>query len=85
MEALLELFWLTVRKVPWGLRRETGEEGQQTELREGLVQRVYTMSSGHLRWTLQAKDHLARKQEEIQACSQWGCWENFKVFFSHLS
>ena len=62
MEALLGLFWLTVRKVPWGLRRETGEEGQQTELREGLVQRVYTMSSGHLRWTLQAKDHLARKR-----------------------
>ena len=40
MEAPLGLFWLTVRKVPWGLRRETGEEGQQIELRERLVQRV---------------------------------------------
>lgn len=35
VEALLGLFWLTVRKVPWGLHRETGEERQQTELREG--------------------------------------------------
>lgn len=31
---------LAIRLVPWRLCRETVEEGQQTELREGLVQRV---------------------------------------------